>query len=246
MRATAIPFAVPGRSESGIAIVARVQQEAVQKRTTQQVELLTTAFDPNGKARESRRQTATVTMLPSDASAAEYEVLSRIDLKPGRYNLRIAAHNTAIEKSGSVFFDLDVPDFRKDGLWMSGVALTSRYGLSAAPPGALTDLLPVVPTTVRAFAADDEVGAFLQIVQGGRRPVTPIRLELSIVDEADTVVHQARDTLEAAMFSAARLANYQVQVPLDRLVPGSYLLRIDASAAERTARREIRFTRKNP
>ena len=246
MQATAIPMALPGQSDAGIAIVARVQQEPVQKRTTQQVELLTTAFDTNGKARESRRQTATVTMLPSGSSVAEYEVLSRINLKPGRYNLRIAAHNAAIEKSGSVFFDLDVPDFRKDGLWMSGVALTSRYGLSAAPPGALTDLLPVVPTTVRAFAADDEVGAFLQIVQGGRRPVTPVRLELSVVDEADAVVHQARDTLEAAMFSAARLANYQVQVPLDRLVPGSYLLRIDASAAGRTARREIRFTRKKP
>jgi VWFA-related protein len=244
MQATAIPLPLPGKSEAGVAIVARVRQEPVQKRTTQQVELLTTAFDPNGKARESRRQTATVTMLPSDSSVAEYEVLSRIDLKPGRYNLRIAAHNAAIEKSGSVFFDLDVPNFKKDGLWMSGVALTSRYGLSAAPPGALADLLPVVPTTVRAFAADDEVGAFLQIVQGGRRPATPVRLELSIVDADDAVVHQAQDTLEAAMFSAARFANYQVQVPVDRLSPGSYLLRIDATAGERTARREIRFTRK--
>jgi VWFA-related protein len=244
MRATAIPVALPGRSEAGIAIVARVQQEAVQKRTTQQVELLTTAFDPNGKARESRRQTATVTMLPSDSSVAEYEVLSRVDLKPGRYNLRIAAHNATIEKSGSVFFDLDVPDFRKDGLWMSGVALTSRFGLAAAPPGALGDLLPIVPTTVREFLADDEVAAFFQVVQGGRRPVTPVRLELRIVDAADAVVHQANDTLEATMFSAARLAEYESQVPLNRLAPGSYLLRIDAAAGERTARREIRFTRK--
>jgi VWFA-related protein len=244
MRATAIPVALPGRSEAGVAIVARVQQEAVQKRTTQQVELLTTAFDAHGKARESRRQTATVTMLPSDSSVAEYEVLSRIDLKPGRYSLRIAAHNGAIEKSGSVFFDLDVPDFKKDGLWMSGVALTSRYGLSAAPRGALADLLPVVPTTVREFLADDEVAAFFQVVQGGRRPVTPVRLELRIVDAADAVVHQANDTLEATMFSAARLAEYESHVPLDRLAPGSYLLRIDAAAGERTARREIRFTRK--
>jgi len=244
LRATAIPMALSGRSEAGVAIVARVQQPPALERTTQQVELLTTAFDPDGKARGSRRQTARVTMLPSDSSVAEYEVLSRIDLKPGRYNLRIAAHNTAIEKSGSVFFDLDVPDFRKDGLWMSGVALTSRYGLAAAPPGALADLLPVVPTTVREFAPDDEVGAFLQVVQGGRRPVTPVRLELRIIDAADTVVHQANDTLEAAMFSAARLAEYQLQLPLDRLAPGNYLLRIEVAAAERTARRDIRFTRK--
>jgi len=244
MRATAIPMALPGRSEAGVAIVAQVQQPPALERTTQQVELLTTAFDPDGKARGSRRQTARVTMLPSDSSVAEYEVLSRIDLKPGRYNLRIAAHNTAIEKSGSVFFDVDVPDFRKDGLWMSGVALTSRYGLAAAPPGALADLLPVVPTTVREFLADDEVAAFFQVVQGGRRSVTPVRLELRIIDAADTVVHQAHDTLEAAMFSAARLAEYQFQLPLDRLAPGNYLLRIEVAAAKRAARREIRLTRK--
>jgi hypothetical protein len=244
MRATAIPFALPGTSEAGVAIVARVQQPPTPTRVTQQVELLTTAFDPDGKPRGSRRQTARVTMLPSDSSVAEYEVLSRIDLKPGRYNLRIAAHNTAIEKSGSVFFDLDVPDFRKDGLWMSGVALTSRHGLAAAPPGALADLLPVVPTTVREFLADDEVAAFFQVVQGGRRPATPVRLEWRIVDAGDTVVHQASDTLETAMFSAARLAEYQFQLPLDRLAPGGYLLRIEVTAADRTAGRDIRFTKK--
>lgn len=244
MRATAVPFALPGKSEAGVAIVARVQQPPALARTTQTVDLLTTAFDPNGRPRGSQRQTARVTMLPSDTSVAEYEVLSRIDLKPGRYNLRIAAHNPAIEKSGSVFFDLDVPDFRKEGLWMSGVALTSRYGLAAAPPGALADLIPVVPTTVREFMADDEIAAFFQVVQGGRRPVTPVRLALRIIDAADTVVHQANDTLEAAMFSAARLAEYQFQLPLDRLAPGSYLLRIEVAAGERIAGRDIRFSRK--
>ena len=183
-------------------------------------------------------------MLPSDSNVAEYEVLSRIDLKPGRYNLRIAAHNTAIDKSGSVFYDLDVPDFRKDGLWMSGVVLTSRFGLAAAPRGALADLLPVVPTTVREFLADDDVAAFFQVVHGGRRPVTPVQLGVRIVDAADRVVHRADDTLEAAMFTAARLAEYQFQLPLDLLAPGSYLLRIEVAAGDRTTRRDIRFSRK--
>jgi VWFA-related protein len=244
MQAIALPLLIPGgKGEAAVAVVARVQQPRVARRTTHQVELLTSAFDGNGDPRGSRRQTARVTMLPTETAVAEYEVLSRIDLKPGRYNLRIAAHNTAIDKSGSVFYDVEVPDFRKDGLWMSS-ALTLRPGLLAAPRGALADLFPVVPTTVRDFAADDEVHGFVQVVQGGKHPPSSVRLDIKIVSAREETVHRADDTLEAAMFAAARSADYGFAVPIESLAPGPYVLTIDASAGNRSTRRHIRFTRR--
>ena len=244
MQVTALPFALPGRSEAGVAIVARVQQPPVTKRTVQRVELLTTAFDTAGKARASRRQTARVTMLPSDTSVATYEVLSRIDLKPGRYNLRIAAHNPAVEKSGSVFYDIDVPDFRKDGLWLSGAALTVSPGIASAPRGALSELIPVVPSTIRDFMEDDEVHGFIQVSQGGRSAVRAVTLDIRVIDGTDTVVHRASDTLETAMFSAVRSADYQFRLPVEQLKPGAYLLTIEATAGGRSARRDVRFARR--
>jgi VWFA-related protein len=244
MQVTAMPFAVPGKAEAGVAIVARVRQPAVTRRTVQQVELLTTAFDTTGKAAGSKRQTARVVLLPSDTEAAQYDVLSRIDLKPGRYSLRVAAHNPAADKSGSVFIDVDVPDFRKDGLWLSGIALSARPGLAAAPREAVVDLLPVIPTTLREFVQDDEVSGFVQVTQGGGRPLVPVRLEIRIVDAADAVVHRVQDTLESGIFAAVRFAEYQFEVPSQRLKPGPHLLTIEMTAAGRTARRDVRFARR--
>ena len=242
----AVAFAMPlaGRPEAAVAIVARVQQPPVSKRTTHQVELLTSAFDGNGQPKGARRQSARVTMLPTETSAAQYEVLSRIDLKPGRYSLRIAAHNPAIEKSGSVFYDIDVPDFRKDGLWLSTPALSVKPGILAAPRGALADLMPIVPTTLREFAADDDVQGFAQVVHGGKSPVTAVTVTIRIVDSTGATVHRANDTLEATSFSVGRMGAYSFGVPVEQLRPGSYLMSIEAQAGGRTAHRDIRFTRK--
>jgi VWFA-related protein len=244
MQVTAMPFAIPGKAEAGVAIVARVRQPAVARRTVQQVELLTTAFDANGKSAGSKRQTARVVLLPSDTEAAQYDVLSRIDLKPGRYSLRVAAHNPAIEKSGSVFVDVDVPDFRKDGLWLSGAAVAARPGLPAAPRDALVELMPVVPTTLREFVHDDEVAGFVQVTQGGGKPVMPARLDIRVIDARDGVAFRRTDTLEPLMFGDGRSAEYRFDLPIERLPAGAYLLSFEAAAGDRTARRDVRFTRR--
>ncbi|HJR60287.1 MAG TPA: VWA domain-containing protein [Vicinamibacterales bacterium] len=244
MQVTALPFALPGKPAAGVAIAARVQQAPVTKRTVQQVELLTTAFDPDGRPVGSKRQMARVVLLPSDTDTAQYDVLSRIDLKPGRYSLRIAAHNKTIDKSGSVFYDVDVPDFRKDGVWLSGAAITVKPGLAAAPRDALVALLPVIPTTLREFVEDDAVSGFVQVSQGGSKPIVPVHLEIRIRDGSGATIHGATDTLEAPMFSAVRSAEYVFAIPIDQLRPGPHLLTIDASAAGRTAHRDVRFTRR--
>ena len=52
-------------------------------------------------------------------------MLIETTLPPGRYQMRIAAGNQQT-KSGSVVYDIDVPDFSKDQLAMSGVAIGSQ------------------------------------------------------------------------------------------------------------------------
>ena len=58
--------------------------------------------------------------------------LSRVELPPGRYQLRVAANELSSKAVGTVLYDLDVPDFTKAPLTMSGVALTSAVGVAAA------------------------------------------------------------------------------------------------------------------
>ena len=48
-------------------------------------------------------------------------LLNRIDLPPGRYQLRVAARDTGRRRVGSVIYDLEVPDFYKLPFSMSGL-----------------------------------------------------------------------------------------------------------------------------
>src|SRR6185436_17868048 len=65
MEVTVAPFATAGKTESAVTIVARLRQPGAATRTTQTVELLTSAFTVEGTPRGSQRQTAKVVLLPS-------------------------------------------------------------------------------------------------------------------------------------------------------------------------------------
>jgi len=221
-----------------------VRQPSQPRRVEHRVELLTSAFDPDGRARGSRRQTARVVLLPTYGESAEYEVLSRIELKPGRYSLRVAAHNDNLDLSGSVYFDVDVPDFTKDALSASGVAITRTPGGFVAPRDALDDLLPLLPTTARAFDATDEVGGFMRIYQGGRDPLQPVAISLAIVDARGREVHQASATIAAAPFNRDRAADFRFEIPVVDLPPGEYLATVTARMGDTSVRRDVRFERR--
>jgi VWFA-related protein len=241
MQVVAAPFAVAGRGEATLAIAARLQEPGVAERTIRVVELMAGAFDPQGSQKGTQRQTARITLLPSGGNA-EFEVLTRIDLKPGRYNLRLAANDTSLLRSGSVYYDVEIPDFDKDLVALSGMVLSVSPGVPVAPRDALTTLLPVIPTTTRVFTHDDDVSAFVRIYQGGKKPLVPVQIDVRAVDTADRVVHRRTDVKEPGAFSVSREADYRLDLPLERFTPGQYVLTCEASAGGRTVRRDIRFT----
>ncbi len=65
----------------------------------------------------------------------QFELLSRLDLKPGRYELRIAASSHAANAVGSVFVDVDVPDFTKGPLALSGILFDANPRVGFARQG---------------------------------------------------------------------------------------------------------------
>ena len=76
------------------------------------------------------------------------EVLPRLQVPPGRYEVRLGAR-TADARSGSVYTFVDVPEFTREALSMSGLVLAVTPSVGAAPAGAYADLLPIVPTARR-------------------------------------------------------------------------------------------------
>ena len=242
LHVTAAPFAVPGKKEMAVAIVVGIQQPIRQSeaRARERVDLLVSAFGVEGKAFGSKRMTAEVTLRPGASGLAEYEVLSRIDLKPGRYQLRVGASVGSLSTQGSVYYDIEVPDLSSSPIGISGLIVTATGGGEVAPRDALSPVLPVIPTTRRTFTAAQQVSAFLRLYQRGTGPLVSVPLRVEVIDGNDAVVMDRRQEVTPAQFGAARAANILVPIPVDRLAAGEYLLRIGGTPSS-AARREARF-----
>ena len=111
-------------------------------------------------------------------------------MTPGRYQLRIGAHNAAQGKAGSVYYDLEVPDFSKGRVALSGLVLSATPVHPMATPDRLASLLPVVPTTLRAFTTLTRVEVFVRIYQNDKAP-SPVALATSVTNAEGGVVFEA-------------------------------------------------------
>jgi hypothetical protein len=164
----------------------------------------------------------------------------RLTLKPGRYQLRIGARESLASRLGTVFYDLIVPDFRKDEVMLSGLLLTSSSAgnaMTAMPDPAPIALLPGPATSRRVFARGETLTAFAEIYDnGGRQKPRQIETAVTLVSESGREVFSARDTV--ANPSAAKEPGTPTDfwtayglvraIPLQDVPSGRYVLRFEA------------------
>jgi len=230
------PVAVSGRREAEVILATRIAAAGVAT-TPRDVALTTTVYDSEGKPHGALRQT--VTIAPAARAAIGPDVPGHFPLRPGRYMLHVAA--TSEGRTGSVFVDIDIPDFAKDPLSASGLILHPR----PAPPMRdtfLSNLVPAVPTTRRRFRASDDVAVFVRIYQGGKGRIEPVRMTATVRNERNAVASTYASTLDSESFSGRRSSDFEVRLPLAHLSPGEYLLEVDAQSGARHAIRTARFT----
>jgi hypothetical protein len=242
----AVSSSQPATTRGGVTIVLGFETTPVVARTTEAIDLLVQAFRPDGVAVGSAlRQTARFTLVPVPGTEVlRYEVLMQMGtLEPGRYRVRASARRTTDGAIGSVFADVEVPDFRAPSIALSGVWLEANPGPSAIPPNAFAGLLPGVPTALREFATTDRVGAFYFIYERGLISLTPVTIQISILNAQGTSITSTSRTVEADQFNAATHAALdRFALPIRDLKPGQYLLRIDVEAVGATpVRRSVVF-----
>jgi hypothetical protein len=239
----AAPFAVQGKQTAAVTMVLGLKSAWQPQRFSDDVELLVKAFTPEGKELNSITQVIPVTVSPTqrESEFTTYEVLAQMDLKPGRYELRVSALSSASKLRGSVYADVDVPDFSKTPLSLSGVALSAVPGLAVAPPQRLSTVIPVLPTTVREFSRVQRVSAFLRLYEGGKGPIVPVNLSTKVVDRQNSTVFAQTDTLGSERFAMGRSADERFALPLSQLSPGEFLLSFEASLGKTIVRRDVRF-----
>jgi hypothetical protein len=198
------------------------------------------ALDPEGR-RSVAVQQRRVDWTLSRPGGARIDVLTLLELPPGRYRIRSGVHSGLLAKSGSVYEDVVVPDFSRVPLSLSGVVLTAGVTSAAASEDAVTKLLPLLPTTAREFATSDRVSGFLRVYQSSRVQPKSATVSLSVRDVSDAVVFDALETIEAARFQQGNTADYKFELPLMRLRPGPHLLTIHVTLGNLTSERHVRF-----
>jgi VWFA-related protein len=244
LSAFAAPFAAAGKEAPTLAIVVGVRHpsQGDGARTRESVELELRAYTPPQTQLKLGRMATFGFGLRDVGPMVAYELVSQVPLAPGRYQLRIGASSATRQKAGSVYYDVEVPDFAKEALSVSGVLVSAEPGPITIGADRLGSPLPVVPTSLREFSPDTKLTAFARVYQRSGKPPADVTSVLSVVNDAGRRVFRASESLPAAQFVGAA-ADYLREIPLAGLVPGAYLLTLEFKKDEQTsASRSVRFS----
>lgn len=233
---SATPYATPPRTtrqSSSIAISVDVRHRAPLQVAEEKVGIIINVFRHDGRHVTDLHHKVDLKRLAEHAAPA-YEVVTRVDLQPGRYVLRVAA-GTSDGKTGKTSANVTLPDFATPKLSMAGPILAAepRVFLAAAPT--IKAFLPVVPTAAREFTTRHKLSALARVYQGGKGAAAPVTVIATLTRATGGDVHSDARTLDAGAFGFSRWADYILELPLARLTPGAYVLKINASAGRTTA-----------
>jgi VWFA-related protein len=235
--ASAAAFAAPGgRGDPEVVVVGRLDRPA-DAAVLRRVDLVVTAFDMDGKSHGTQRQG--IDFNPAARSAHGPDLLAHLPVRPGRYIFRIAAE--ADGQSGRAILDVEVPNFQKEPLSMSGVIL-ERHPANKIVSAAIAALIPVSPTTLRLFANGEDVTVYAKVYQGGKGRLLPVKMSAKVTNAANVAVSHQDLVLEPEQFGVARAADYRIRLPLAHLDPGDYLFEVEGKSDAPQVRRTIRFS----
>lgn len=214
------------------------------------------ATDRQQKVRSSRGDSLPLNLDQDSKARLErggaLRLINRIDLPPGRYRLRAAARDQQRQAVGSVLADVEVPDFFKEQLSMSGVMVTSRAGsnmVTAVADERLRTVLPSPVIALRAFPSSDTLELFAEIYENSGKSRHKIDVTTTVLGKDGQPIAQSVQTHDSSEISGDRKAlPYKENVPLSKLPAGDYVLRVEAKsslASNTTVSRHVPF-RVNP
>lgn len=254
LTASAVPFR--SGATASVLIVAEIEGARFvftekDGRPWNSVELVALPIDAAGRPVEGTRDELSITPRPQtrDAIIAKgVRMTRRLDLPPGRYQLRVGAREAGSGSAGSVPIDLEVPDFAAAPLSMSGIVVSSQSAAgipTARVDELLKDVLPDMPTVTREFPNGDELTVYVEVYD---QLTTPHKVEITTIATADDgrVMYSRSDQQSsAALRNPGDGFGHVATIPLKDVIPGRYVLKIEArstAGAAAPAVRELEFT----
>ncbi len=217
----------------------------------EELEIHTLAIDAAGKVQSGGRDAAPLNLRPASHDAVVrhgLRITRRLDLPPGRYQLHVAIREANGGAIGSIRADLDVPDFTKGPLGMSGIVVTSSGAAAmttANPDAAFKAVLPGPATATREFARSETLSLFAEIYDNQTAAPHKVAIKTSVMADNGQVAFTAGDERSSADLQGHKGGyGYTAAIPLSALPPGRYVLRVEAQTQLSnggTAARELEF-----
>lgn len=211
------------------------------------VELSYVAIDASG---QTRGDTDVLTLsLPPETTAhvgrTGLRILRRFDLPAGRYQLRVAAHDTAGARVGSVNYDLEIPDYGTVPLGMSGLLLTSGAGTAiptARGDAVLQRAMPAPPVALRVFPKSDDVLVFAEVYNRTSGAAHSVDITTTVTETGGAVVWKHSVERSSRDLGTNGAYAHLVRVPMSAVEPGRYVLKVEArSRLGDVASRQVPF-----
>jgi VWFA-related protein len=202
------------------------------------IELSFFGLNDRGRATGGTRSELDLNLRPETrdrVSTHGVRVNPRINLAPGRYQLRVGARDTVGGLTGTVFYDLEVPDFRKEKLMLGGLLITApsvQQTPSIQPDPVVSKLMPAAATSRRQFPRGDTLALYTEIYDNiSSRQARRIDVAVRLLSETGNEVFVSRDELANGAATGDKpweIYGYPKQIALKDIPPGRYLLRVDA------------------
>jgi VWFA-related protein len=252
-RVFAAPFRATGSNGSVLIAIeidgASLRFREADGRFNEKLEVSIVAADEKARVRGEDRQEFDLKLQPETYERVRrtgVRLLSRLTVPPGRYQIHVGAYETTGGNTGTVPYDLEVPDSAKAGFGLSGIVLTSSRDLlvTANADPVLKEALPGPPIASRRFSASETLSAYVEAYDAPRQ-VRAIALAMTVHDSADgRKVFEAHDRRDVA--PADRANGFRTDIPLKGWSPGHYVLDVEATSGTAVSRRSIPFEVTNP
>jgi hypothetical protein len=212
------------------------------------VEFSAIAVDYRGDVEAGVRRDFQLSVLPRGyrlMAQSGFRVMTTLELPSGRYQLRIVASEAGAGRGGSLFYDVEIPEYGESDLVMTPLVVTSAIESSIPIYGIEEDKQKAIllPTTRRTFSRQDRLTVLAEIYPPVTSGSGPPKLEVTTTIKATdglAVFDHAEERGGEELTEPGAGVVHKVEIPLADLTPGDYLLEMKA----RDRSKEIDVTRK--
>lgn len=199
-------------------------------RTSAAVDLLGIVYNSDGKREGYFRELVKIDALSASSAKSAPPNINynyQLKLKPGLYQVRVAARDAKSGRVGSTNEWIEVPDLSSRQLALSSILLGESSNSDKQKNAAKTELAGVEINAARRFARSSRLRylIFIYNAAGGKTGTPEVALQTQILRDGKVFLSNQPRQVSSEGQDAARLP-YAAEISLDTLPTGRYSLRV--------------------